>query len=285
MLKYIINLFDKHVLFWENPKITKSISAFLVVVFIICGILSFLVYHNLISLGRFNIIFKHRFFAIEVVFTILLIFELLSLIFVLPKSVSRSLGKQFDLLSMIFLRDAFKEFSHLEHFFLWNDSSKTIINILVYSFGALMIFSIMGFTRNFNRQTQLSETYTNQFQFVRIKKILALFLLISFYTIGFIDFFTLIKTGMFSPSFDTFYTVLIFTDIIIALVSLCFTLNYFRVFRYSAFVLATILIRITLTLEPCYNVALGVITAIFVLILAIVYNYFQKGLTHKELTT
>lgn len=284
MLKFVTRIFDKHVLFWENPKIIKSISIFMVLVFIICGICSFLVYHEFISLGRFDNVFRHRFFAIEVVFTILLIFELLSLIFVLPKSVSKSLGKQFDLLSMIFLRDAFKEFSHLEKFFSWSDSSGTILNILMYSFGALIIFSIMGFTRKLNTQSQLSETYANQYQFVRIKKILALFLLISFYTIGFIDTITLMRTGVFLHSFDTFYTVLIFTDIIIVLVSLCFTLNYYRVFRYSAFVLATILIRITLSLEPYYNVILGVITSIFILILAIVYNYFQKGFTIKELT-
>ena len=131
MVKHLTRLFDKHVLFWENPKIIETISSFLVFIFITCGICSFLVNQNLISLGHFNSLFKHRFFAIEVVFTVLLIFELLSLIFVLPKSVTRSLGKQFELLSMIFLRDAFKEFSHLDEFILWNDSSKSIISILV----------------------------------------------------------------------------------------------------------------------------------------------------------
>ncbi len=285
MIKQITGLFDKHVLFWENPKIIKTISSFLVLIFIACGTCSFLVYHDLISLGRFNTIFKHRFFAVEVVFTILLIFELLSLIFVLPKSVTRSLGKQFELLSMIFLRDAFKEFSHLDEFVLWSDSSKSIINILVYSFGALTIFTIMGFTRKLNREIQLSETYINQFQFVRIKKMLAIFLLLSFFYIGFNDFITLLQTGVFLHSFETFYTALIFTDIVIVLVSLRFTTNYYRVFRYSAFVLATILIRISLTLEPCYNVILGIITTLFVFTLAKVYHYFQKWLTHRELTT
>jgi hypothetical protein len=285
MIKQITGLFDKHVLFWENPKIIKTISTFLVIIFIACGICSFLVSQKIIYLGHFNSLFNHRFFAVEVVFTILLIFELLSLIFVLPKSVTRSLGKQFELLSMIFLRDAFKEFSHLDEFVLWSDSSKSIINILVYSFGALTIFTIMGFTRKLNREIQLSETYINQFQFVRIKKMLAIFLLLSFFYIGFNDFITLLQTGVFLHSFETFYTALIFTDIVIVLVSLRFTTNYYRVFRYSAFVLATILIRISLTLEPCYNVILGIITTLFVFTLAKVYHYFQKWLTHRELTT
>ena len=99
------------------------------------------------------------------------------------------------------------------------------------------------------------------------------------------DISTLLRSGIFLHSFDTFYTVLIFTDIVIVLVSLRFTLNYYRVFRYSAFVLATILIRISLTLEPRYNVILGVVTAIFALTLAMAYNYFQKWLSTRELTT
>ncbi len=285
MLKPLITLFDRQVLFWESPKIIHRISSFLVLSFIICGLCSSLVYYKIISLGIFNSLFKHPFFAIEVAFTILLILELLSLIFVLPKSVSRSLGKQFELLSLIFLRDAFKEFSHLDNFHLWVDTKNTVVKMLVYSFGALAIFTIMGFTQRLNNRIRLSETYVNQRQFVRIKKLLALFLLISFFLIGMRDFVVLIETGIYLHSFDTFYTVLIFTDIIIVLVALRYTINYYRVFRYTAFVLATILIRISLTIEHYYNVTLGVLTAIFVLILALVYNYFQQWLTTKELTT
>jgi len=283
MIKRIIKIFDKQVLFLESPKVIQNISSFLVLSFIATGICSLLVYYQFISIGRFNTVFKHPFFAIEVAFTILLILELLSLIFVLPKSVSRSLGKQFELLSLIFLRDAFKEFSHLDSFLLWEDSKATIISMITHSFGALIIFTLMGFTQRLNRKIRLSETFVNQTQFVRVKKFLALFLLIAFFFIGIRDTIVLIQTGKYLHSFDTFYTVLIFSDIVIVLFALRYTINYYRVFRYTAFVLATILIRISLTLETYYNVILGVITTIFVLLLSIVYNHLQKWLTDREL--
>ena len=283
MIKRIIKIFDKQVLFLESPKVTQNISSFLVLSFIATGICSLLVYYQFISIGRFNTVFKHPFFAIEVAFTILLILELLSLIFVLPKSVSRSLGKQFELLSLIFLRNSFKEFSHLDSFLLWEDSKATIISMITHSFGALIIFTLMGFTQRLNRKIRLSETFVNQTQFVRVKKFLALFLLIAFFFIGIRDTIVLIQTGKYLHSFDTFYTVLIFSDIVIVLFALRYTINYYRVFRYTAFVLATILIRISLTLETYYNVILGVITTIFVLLLSIVYNHLQKWLTDREL--
>jgi hypothetical protein len=157
--------------------------------------------------------------------------------------------------------------------------------MLIYSFGALAIFIAMGFTQRLNRQIQISETYVNQVQFVRIKKLLALFLLIAFFAIGVRDIYELYHSGVYLHSFDTFYTVLIFSDITIVLVALRYTINYYRVFRYSAFVLATILIRVSLTIETYYDVILGVLTSIFVLAMAIAYNFFQKGLTEKELRT
>jgi len=283
IIKRIIKVFDKQVLYWESPKILHKISSFLVFSFILCGLGSFLVYNKLISLGYLDKLFVHPFFAIEVAFTILLIHELLTLIFVLPKSVAQSLSKQFELLSLIFLRNAFKEFSHLDNFFSWENSNDTIIKMLVYSFGALLIFTIMGITQKLNKTIRLSETFVNQLQFVRVKKLLALFLLAAFICIGFRDIVTLVKTGTYLHSFETFYTILIFTDIIIVLVALRYTINYYRVFRYSSFVLATILIRISLTLEPYYNVAIGVLTALFVLLLALVFNYIQKGLSDQEL--
>uniref|UniRef100_UPI003567D8DA hypothetical protein n=1 Tax=Muriicola sp. TaxID=2020856 RepID=UPI003567D8DA len=209
----------------------------------------------------------------------------LSLIFVLPKSVSRSLGKQFELLSLIFLRNAFKEFSHLDDFSKWESTRDTVMAMLVYSFGALSIFVMMGLTQKLNRQIQLSERYVNQTQFVRIKKVLALLLLFSFVFIVIKDFIAFVQTGIYLHSFHSFYTVLIFTDITIVLVALRYTINYYRVFRYSAFVLATILIRITLTLEKNYDVMLGVTTALFVLLLALAFNHIQKNLTVKELKT
>ncbi|SDA88909.1 hypothetical protein SAMN03080617_03124 [Algoriphagus alkaliphilus] len=52
------------------------------------------------------------FFSIELAFNVLLIFEAMSLIFLFPDSVADSVGKQFEIISLILLRDAFKEFGH-----------------------------------------------------------------------------------------------------------------------------------------------------------------------------
>jgi len=105
MGRFILNIGEKAFNFlknlWESPQANKIISYFLVLTFVIGVIVSYLDRSNIISLGKWDENFSNPFFAIEISFTLLLILELLSLIFVLPKSVAKSVGKQFELLSLI----------------------------------------------------------------------------------------------------------------------------------------------------------------------------------------
>lgn len=268
---------------WENKTSLRTISILLVVIFIVSSVLSVLVINNIISLGRFNYSFSNPFFSIEIVFTILLIVELFGLIFTLPKSVAKSVGKQFELLSLIFLRDAFKEFSHFGNNLEWLQIKDSFINMLIYGFGAIIIFSIIGINNKIQRHIKLTSTEEEQIQFIRFKKLVAIGLLISFAFIGFRDFKVLIETGTYLHSFQDFYTVLVFSDILIVLIALRFTLNYYKIFRYSAFVLATIMIRLSLSLYPSYDVIVGLIAAVFVLALTVTYNYFLRDLPEKVL--
>ena len=269
--------------FWESKTNHKIISSVLVFVFVTCILLSILVIKNWIDLKGFNVKFKNPFFAVEVAFTLLLIAELFSLIIVLPKSVAKSVGKQFELLSLIFLRDGFKEFSHIGASNQWVDIKTEVVGMLIYAVGALAIFAIMGFTYKFQKHIKLTDIEKDQFKFVSMKRFLALLLLVAFVLIGMDDFISLIQEGVYHHSFHLFYSVLIFSDIIIVLIALRYTLNYYKIFRYSSFVLATILIRIALAAQPRYDVLIGVGSALFVLLLTIAYNYFLKDIPTRKL--
>ena len=159
---------------------------------------------------------------------------------------------------------------------------ESLIPMVVYGFGAIIIFSLISVTGTLQKRYKLTSTEDDQIQFIRLKKLLAILLLIAFAAVGYNDLKTLIYTGSYLHSFQTFYTVLIFSDIIIVLIALRYTLNYYRIFRYSAFVLATILIRISLSADTYYNVAIGVVACLFVLALTIAYNYFLKDTSQKK---
>ncbi|UKN00232.1 hypothetical protein K6119_10855 [Paracrocinitomix mangrovi] len=267
-------IFDYLKEFWESKTVHKATSTTFVVTFIL-GILAY-------SLGQFVEIpffqkyFNYPFVAIELAFTLLLLTELLSLIFTLPKSVAQSVTKQFELLSLIYLRSAFKEFSQIHHLSEWSLDSPPLFNMFVYGGGALAIFAIIGFTLRLQKHIRITKTDKEQQTFIQSKKLLSLLLLISFIVIGVFDAVTFITTGKYPHSFNLFYTMLVFSDIIIVLIALRYSLSYIRIFRYSAFVLATIFIRISLSMHCNQGVIIGVASALFVLLLTAAYNYFLK---------
>ena len=282
-LSYINSIYEKIKLFWESKINLYFISVFLVLTFIFSTLLSVLVINDYLLLGGFNENFRNPFFSIEIVFTLLLIIELFGLIFVLARSVANSVGKQFELLSLIFLRDGFKEFSHFGTNLEWSLIKDSFTNMMIYGFGAVIIFAVIGLNKSLQKHIKLTTTEEEQVQFIRLKKMLALMLLVAFLIVGFLDLKVLIETGSYLHSFHTFYTVLIFSDILIVLIALRFTFNYYKIFRYSAFVLATILIRVSLSVEPVYDVIIGVTASLFILALTITYNYFLRNVPENKL--
>lgn len=272
---------------YESETMNRVISKSLVVAFLITTAISLLVIEGFVDLGSINKYFTNPFFTIEICFIVLLMFELLSLIFVLPKSVSKSVGKQLELLSLIFIRGAFKEFSHIkdanDYSFDLANLPEPVINMAFYAVGALIIFTLLGVTNNLRKHTPISNVEADTQRFVQAKKLLSLLLLVSFFVILVMDFNDFFATGNYNPSFHTFYTMLIYSDILIVLIALRYTMNYYKIFRYSAFVVATIFIRLALSVKPYYDVIVGVFAAIFVLLLTLTYNYFLKDTPEKTL--
>jgi len=268
-------LFDYLKQTWESQKTNKYVSFSLVFIFITTSILSYIDRNNLINLGSYEEYFSEPFFSIQISFTLLLLTELLSLIFMLHKSVSKSVGKQFELLSLIFIRSGFKEFGHIEHF-KWDEMHNYVYYMFAYAFGALTIFVILGFVEKLRKHLPLTDIEDEKIEFIRVKKLLSLFLLVSFLVVGFKDATFLVETGIYLHSFHSFYNVLIFSDIIILLIALRYTHNYYKLFRYSGFVLATIFIRIALSLDSYESISVGVLSAVYILLLTLTYNYFVK---------
>lgn len=272
MMKLAASIFDYFHSKWESSITDKLVSWFLIGGFVIGLILAGLS-------GLFDIVILKKpinyFLAIDISFQVLLIIEILGLIFVLPRSVADSVGKQFEILSVILLRSAFKEFGSFEQPVEWSNLIyDPLFHMLSDAFGALVIFMIIGFYYNKQKHERITSNEAEQVDFIRFKKTLGIVLLLVFTYLGFMDIRHLLQSGLYSDSFNTFYTILIFTDVAILLYSLRYSSRYYNLFRYSSFAFATILIRVALTAPPYINVALGIIAGVFVLGLTLIYNYF-----------
>jgi len=275
-MKIFVLLFEKLNSIWSLQVTSKLLSNVLIIIFsLVISVVA------LKQLGVFSSSLLHTdnfFFAVDASFTALLIFEILGLIFVLPRSVADSVGKQFEILSIILLRATFKEFGHISSVLAGQHFEFTMLfPMLSDALGALTIFAIIGYYYRIQRHSRITRSPNEQIRFIQFKKVVSLLLLISFLIIGFFDIQGMIMMGHYNPSFNTFYTILIFADILILLYSLRYHSQYTNLFRYSSFAFATVLIRLSLSAPPYVNAITGIAAGLFVLGLTYVYNNFKAG--------
>lgn len=224
---------------------------------------------------------RNHFGAVGLAFTLVLVLEVLSLVFVLAESVANSVGKQFELLSLILLRKAFLEFSTFGEPIMWDRISGPLLQLLADAGGALLVFVGVGFFFRIQRHEPITEDEVEEQEFVAAKKLVALLILLAFVVIAVDDVHRMLTDQEPYPFFEAFYLTLIFSDILIVLISFRYSVNYIVLFRNSAFALGTVLIRLALSAPPYYNAALAVGAVLFVVGVSLAYNAFA-GQIHRS---
>ena len=267
--------FDKLYKFWESKKSLRFTGTIIVFVYIFTLILIQFKHWNLLPQFISKSVTSNYFFAIEIAFNFLLIVEILGMIFVLSYSISESVAKQFEIFSLILLRHAFQDFSEFSETLIWFDDLDVVIQMLANTFGALIIFIIVLYFKKAQKHIKICKK-DSQERFVIIKKMLSILMIIIFTFAGSYSLYAIIFLGQDIHFFKSFYTVLIFTDILIVLISIRYSHLYIIVFRNSGYALATVIIRLALTAPIFYSITLGILASIFIFILSFIYNKFRK---------
>jgi len=276
----ITRWFDALEHYWEGPKGQRLVGTALVVTFIVALVSIELNRRSLLPAFLSEISPVSHFAAIELAFALLLVMEIVGLVLGLSGSVSDSLGKQFEIFSLILLRESFKLFSQFEEPLHWESIAHLLPEIAAEAVGGLLIFVIIGFYYHAQRHRPITDVEDDRKAFIRIKKILALGLLLVFLSIGINDLYRWAVGLPVIPFFDSFFTVLIFSDILIVLISLRYSSTYLVAFRNSGYAIATVFVRLALIAPPYIDVAMGIGATLFVLGLSVAYNYFFSR-THK----
>jgi hypothetical protein len=260
---------------WENETTHRFVSASLVVVFLLSLAVIETNRQGWLPDSLSTRISLSHYQAINLAFSFVLILEVISLIFALPGSMSKAIGKQFEILALIFLRTAFKELSKLPVPIDISAHPDVLWNILTYGSAAITIFALLGvfFLVRQNLDEALASGQTLDL-FIKVKKTVAFFMVIIFFILGSYDVWLMMIGQPQFEFFHYFYTILIFNDILLVLIAQIFLPQFSAVFRNSGYAFATLLIRLSLTAPIYYNVLIGVCSILFAIILTLVYNHF-----------
>ncbi len=270
-------------------------------VIVVIAIVSFLIHLLLIALVDLNIVvfegykelFNNPIAAIYTPFSFILIYEVYLLVYYLPKSTTTYIGKQYEIMTLIVIRRIFKDLSQLQ---LTPDWFKVTSDLLLtYDLIATMIlFLLILIFYRLNRKIDVETGQINHLpseiaQFIKMKTLIAKCLVPIFVLLAFFSLSQWIYDSFFSANqnavsiqdvnkifFDTCFTILILTDVLLLLISFLHTDKFNRVIRNSGFIISTILIKLSFGIEGLLNIILIVVAVLFGVIILAIHNQFDK---------
>ena len=259
--------------------------------FIIHLFLIFLKELNLIVVNDLNQeLLKDPISAIYTPFSLILVYEVYLLLFYLPRSFTSCISKQFEIISLIVIREIFKDIPLMD----LNDNlilSEHNVELIVDLLGFLILFLLIYL---FNKDTQKlpkkNVTDPSLIRFISSKKIVSLLLLIVMSFMALNTLFDWILNiysnqtitqidGLF---FNKFFTLLILADVIILLISFRYTEEYSKLIRNTGFIISTILIRLSFSSTGYLTMILILTGVCFAYLILRIYNAIENPQTNLK---
>ena len=186
-------------------------------------------------------------------FSIFLAYEVYELIRTIPKSFTNSIGKQFEIITLLVVRDILKRLSDIDATVSSSvDDSITTLAIECIAFVALFCTAL--FFKNAQRDVSLDANRNEDLEnFISQKKQLAIlllgvYILVAAYSLSTWSYSLFQGDGSTNRMifFLDFFTILIMADILILLVSYQYITDFSHLARNTGFILSTVILRVAI---------------------------------------
>jgi len=289
----INTIFDKLLSEGIKIKAERVILHVAIISFIFHLLLIYLKDFNIIFIRSENVLLTNPISAIYTPFSFILVYEVYILVYYLSKSITIYIGKQYEIITLIIIRRVFKDLSILKlssDWFRIKDDIKFTYDIIASIILFYLLFLFYSKSRKsitvIPQQKELPDSIT---QYIKFKKIISILLVPVLLSLA-IYSFTRWALPSFSNSinaanefkninnifFDEFFKILIIVDVIILLMSFFYTDEFHKVIRNSGFIISTILIRLSFSIDGIMNTVLIVLSVVFGLIVLLIHNEYEK---------
>lgn len=236
--------------------------------------------------------------AIYTPFSFILIYEVYLLVYYLPRTLTTYVGKQYEIITLILIRRAFKDLAALSLSADWFTSAHDRQFTYDLAAAALLFFLIDVFYRQDRPgRAAVRARPAGAARFGALKKALATALVPVLLVLAGYAFVHWLA-GALRPAaaaaapfqdvnnvfFEQFFAVLIVADVLLLLLSFFHTDEFHKVVRNSGFVVSTILIRLSFSVHGFLNPALVVAAVVFGLVIRAVHNRYERRLWARHAT-
>ena len=266
----------------ETSILWLAVSGFLIHLALIALVRSF----PILQTGLLAELDRNFLHAVYTPFSFILFYEVLLLVFALPKSHTSSIAMQYEILSLIVIRRVFKDIGEFRDPVTWLEQTDAALAVVLDMLAALAMFALIALFRRVRRTVQHAPEHPHLNRFVAIKKSVAFLLygtllLSAAYNVLQWLLGALALTGDAAHSvtdldyffFPMFFEFMIFTDIFLLIVSIPFFERYEYVVRNAGFVISTVLLRFALSTPKPYDLLVGLTAIAYGLGVLSVFSY------------
>lgn len=211
---------------------------------------------NITITGEASDLVKSPLSTLYTPFSILLVYEVYQLIRTIPESFSSSVGKQYEIATLLVVRDILKRLSEVENSEGWNISSNLGFLLVECAAFLVLLYTSLTYFRISSSSEKSEQMADNVAIFVEAKRGIANAMLLIFLATAAYSFYTWVDSvqdggGSVSRAifFLDFFTFLILADILILLISYWFYTDFGNLARNTGFVLSTVIIRVAISSE------------------------------------
>lgn len=217
-------------------------------------------------------------------FSILLTYETYQLIRTLPSSFSNSVGKQYEVVTLLVVRDVFKRLADFSTDDEWAIDGELGLILLECMAFLILFFTALSYRRS-SDVSEISRVDDSELDsFVHSKRIISLMLFVAFlamaaysfgaWTISVLDGKGGVDREIF---FSDFFTILILADILILLLSYRFTVDFANLARNTGFILSTVILRVAIGAPGVSAVVLFTLSGMLGLAILRISSEFVKN--------
>jgi len=278
-----------------RERLERVIIVIAIVSFVLHLLVIFLVGEDIIHIS--SKLTKSPISAVYTPFSFILVYEVFLLVFYLPRSISSYIGKQYEIITLIVIRRIFKDIGNIEMTTQWfkleNDLQFTydVLTTLILFYLIHLFYQKME--KHGGEDTfELFEGKDKIERFIKFKKSIAMVLVPVLGVLALISFSKWIVVSVQDHwdnitsfkninniFFEDFFMLLIIIDVILLLFSFFYSDSFHKIIRNSGFVISTILIKLSFSVDGLVNNALIVCAVLFGYMILRIHNLYVNSKT------
>ena len=247
----------------ENTRRFEVVIIRLAVLFFLCHLGLIFLFNHVPALYRGH---SYNYLkAIYTPFSFILVYEVFLLVIILPESMTEFIAKQFEIITLITLRSFFHDIASVPMHAPIHASDPAVLDLGYDLVASIIMFTLTVVFHRFHSRHRERDSQPDLQRFIDFKKSVSMILIVVLVMTSAYSLFSwashawpaLINNTEFpdpnSFFYVDFFNVMIYADVLLLIISFLYDSSFFTVVRNASFIISTVLLRLSLSMERPMN--------------------------------